>query len=103
MRLRPRRPGFTLLEVMLAAAIGVLLMAGLYTALNLTLSHAQAGREKVEQSTIARSLFNRINSDVLTNLAAYRPSPAGSSGGMGSGGGSGSAGAAATSATSSST
>jgi prepilin-type N-terminal cleavage/methylation domain-containing protein len=92
MRIRPSRPGFTLLEVLLAAAIGVLLMAGLYTALNLALSHAQAGRDKVEQSTIARSLFRRINNDVQTELAAYRPSPSASGGGMG-GGASGAAGA----------
>jgi hypothetical protein len=91
MRIRPGRTAFTLLEVLLAAAIGVLLMAGLYTALNLALSHAQAGRDKVEQSTIARSLFRRINSDVQTELAAYRPSPSASGGGMGGGGGGGAA------------
>jgi prepilin-type N-terminal cleavage/methylation domain-containing protein len=96
MRVRHCRPGFTLLEVLLAAAIGVLLMAGLYTALNLTLSHAQAGRDKVEQSTIARSLFNRISIDILTELAPSRPTPSGSGGGgmggMGGGGGMGGAG-----------
>jgi prepilin-type N-terminal cleavage/methylation domain-containing protein len=92
MRVRTHRPGFTLLEVLLAAAIGVLLMAGLYTALNLTLSHAQAGRDKVEQATIARSLFNRMSIDVLTELAPYQSPPAGSGGG-GMGGGGGMAGA----------
>src|SRR5712692_2877610 len=92
MRLRPRRPGFTLLEVMLAAAIGVLLMAGLYTALNLTLSHAQAGRDKVEQATLARSLFTRIAGDILNNLGPPKPPQSGSSaGGAGGGGGGGGA------------
>src|SRR5262249_45341400 len=94
MRYRPPRSGFTLLEVMLAAAIGVLLMAGLYTALNLTLSHAQAGRDKVEQSTVARSLFRRISSDVRTHLAPYRPSQASGGGGGGAAGGAGGGGGA---------
>jgi prepilin-type N-terminal cleavage/methylation domain-containing protein len=100
MRIRPGRTGFTLLEVLLAAAIGVLLMAGLYTALNLALSHAQAGRDKVEQSTVARSLFRRINSDVQTELAAYRPSPSASGGGMGGGGAGGASGATGAAGTS---
>jgi hypothetical protein len=89
MRLRPSRPAYTLLEVVLASAIGVLLMAGLYTALELTLRNAQAGRDKVEQATLARSLFTRISGDILDNLCAPKPAQSGSSSGQGGGGGGG--------------
>jgi hypothetical protein len=89
MRLRPSRPAYTLLEVVLASAIGVLLMAGLYTALELTLRNAQAGRDKVEQATLARSLFTRISGDILDNLGAPKPAQSGSSSGQGGGGGGG--------------
>jgi prepilin-type N-terminal cleavage/methylation domain-containing protein len=79
------RKAFTLLEVLLSAAIGVLLMAALYVAMNVQLDHAQAGRDAVEQSLLVRALFRRISNDVTPSLAA---APANfSSGGMASGGG----------------
>jgi hypothetical protein len=102
MRLRPSRPAYTLLEVVLASAIGVLLMAGLYTALELTLRNAQAGRDKVEQATLARSLFTRISGDILDNLGAPKPAQSGSSSGQGGGAG-GSTGAGNTAQSGSST
>jgi len=95
MRLRASRPAYTLLEVLLASAIGVLLLAGLYTALELTLRSAQAGRDKVEQATVARSLFTRVSADVLDNLGPARPAQSGPGGGAGGGGGAGAGGATA--------
>ncbi len=84
-RVKGGRRAFTLLEVLLSAAIGVLLMAALYVAMNVQLDHAQAGREAVEQSLLVRALFRRISNDVTPSLAAAPPSV--SSGGMSSGGG----------------
>jgi hypothetical protein len=95
MRLRPSRPAYTLLEVLLATAIGALLLLGLYSALNITMRNAQAGRDKVEQATLARSLLLRLANDVASNLEASAPSQSGSgsgSGGGGSGAGSGQSG-----------
>lgn len=89
MRLRQGRPAYTLLEVLLATAIGALLMVGLYKALELTLSHAQAGRDKVNQATLARSLFTRISADILPNLGPAKPSQPGSSSAQGAAGGGG--------------
>jgi prepilin-type N-terminal cleavage/methylation domain-containing protein len=80
------RKAFTLLEVLLSAAIGVLLMAALYVAMNVQLDHAQAGRDAVEQSLLVRALFRRISNDVTPSLAAAAPANF-SSGGMASGGG----------------
>jgi prepilin-type N-terminal cleavage/methylation domain-containing protein len=78
-----RRPAFTLLEVLLATAIGVLLMAGLYVAVDVQLKHAQAGRDLVEHSTLVRALFARIVTDLTPTLAPTIPLPASSSGGGG--------------------
>lgn len=90
-----RRRAFTLLEVLLAAAIGALLMAALYVAVDVQLRHAQAGRDVVEHSTLVRALFARIVTDLTPTMAPTVPLPASSSGGGGGGA------AAATTATTS--
>jgi prepilin-type N-terminal cleavage/methylation domain-containing protein len=61
---RSRRGGYTLLEVMLALAIAVMLLAGLYAAMSVQLNHSEAGREVVEQATLARALLSRIRQDI---------------------------------------
>jgi Type II secretion system (T2SS), protein J/Prokaryotic N-terminal methylation motif len=68
-----RRPAYTLLEVLLAAAIAAMLMAALYAAMDVHLRYVQAGREQVDDSTLARALLARISSDVtgcLTPITA---------------------------------
>jgi len=92
-RARPARPAYTLLEVLLASAIGVLLMGGLYVAVDVQLRHAQAGREVVQQGTLARALLARMTSDINASVGPVQPVVTGSSGGSGSGSG-GSAGGA---------
>jgi prepilin-type N-terminal cleavage/methylation domain-containing protein len=99
---RPGRAGFTLLEVLLAMAIAVMLLGALYVAVNIQLTHAQAGRDLVEQTTLVRSILTRIDNDIaaacaLDDSARYRllnnssnSSAGGGAGGMG-GGGSGAA------------
>src|SRR6266436_5932605 len=87
--IRSDRRGFTLLEVLLSAAIGVLLMAALYVAMNVQLDHAQAGREAVEQSLLVRALLRRMSNDITPSLAADPPANYSSAGGMGGGMGGG--------------
>src|SRR5262245_18767668 len=67
------RRGFTLLEVLLAAAIGVLLMAALYVAMEVQLDHARAGREAVEQSLLVRALLRRMSNDIAPGLGPSLP------------------------------
>jgi prepilin-type N-terminal cleavage/methylation domain-containing protein len=67
------RPAFTLLEVMLAMAIGVFLLAALYVAVDVQLRHAQIGREIVEQSTLARALLTRMGNDISPSVAPALP------------------------------
>jgi prepilin-type N-terminal cleavage/methylation domain-containing protein len=88
--IRDRR-AFTLLEVLLSAAIGVLLMAALYVAMNVQLDHAQAGREAVEQSLLVRAVLRRMSNDITPSLAAELP--ASNTGAGGAGGAAGAAGA----------
>ena len=60
------RPAYTLLELLLASAIAALLMAALYVGVDIQLRTVQAGREKVNETAIARNLFiNRIAADML--------------------------------------
>src|SRR5437870_4202562 len=65
---RGSRPAYTLLEILVASAVGVLLMGALYTAISVQLHHAQIGREIVEQSVLARSLLTRIDRDIRASL-----------------------------------
>jgi prepilin-type N-terminal cleavage/methylation domain-containing protein len=83
----PRR-GFTLLEVLLAATIGVLLMGALYVAVDIQVRNAQAGRDLVEQSALGRALLARIASDISPCVGQIDPSRFKSSGSSASGGGS---------------
>jgi hypothetical protein len=98
------RPAFTLLEMVLAASITVLLLAALYVAIDIQLRHAATARELVEQSTLARTLVNRIANDIEPSINIGDPSRfqagGGSSGGSGGGGsgGTGGTGAASTGA-----
>jgi hypothetical protein len=64
---------FTLLEVVLSLAIGLLLMGALYTAMRVQLKHAQAGRTVVEQGTFVRGLLARLEADITSNLAPISP------------------------------
>src|SRR5207249_7423270 len=66
---RNRRRGFTLLEVLLAAAIGVLLLAALYIAMEVQLNHARAGREAVEHSL--RSEERRVGKEGRSGWGAW--------------------------------
>lgn len=76
-RRRPLRPGFTLLEVLLASAIGVLLLGGLYVAFDLTLRQTDAGREVVEHSDLARGIVHKMSIDLSGGLGLLQPKSGG--------------------------
>jgi prepilin-type N-terminal cleavage/methylation domain-containing protein len=63
-----RRSAFTLLEVLLASAIGLMLLGGLYVTMDYQLRHAEAGREVVESTSVARALLDRMGNDVALSL-----------------------------------
>jgi hypothetical protein len=70
---RPRRRGFTLLEIILALGIGMVLMFALFVVLNSQLSHSQAGRDSIQEATVARAILARIVNDIQGTLGPYDP------------------------------
>ena len=69
-----RRAAFTLFEVLLAMVIAVMVLAAVYTFLGYQLKQAQAGREVIERTTLARSILSRIDTDVRATIALNDPS-----------------------------
>lgn len=59
-----RREGFTLVEVLLAAALTSILMLAVYSALDLYWTARRAGRDKMEQAQIARAVLQIMASDI---------------------------------------
>ena len=62
--MRKRRSGFTLLEVVLALGLSSLLMAAIYSALQMHWSYSLAGQVEMERAQVARALFRRIEVDL---------------------------------------
>ncbi|MBX9626957.1 MAG: prepilin-type N-terminal cleavage/methylation domain-containing protein, partial [Gemmataceae bacterium] len=89
----PRSPrhGFTLLEVLLASVIAILLLAGLYFAMDLTIRRTQDGRESVEIDNLARAAFHRVGVDLASTLAPLPPKSGGNAAAGTAGGGGGGA------------
>ncbi|WP_310820343.1 prepilin-type N-terminal cleavage/methylation domain-containing protein [Stratiformator vulcanicus] len=64
-QLTHRSPGgFTLIEVVLALALTVVLMAAILSALELNRRLVMTGREEIERARIARAVFQRISRDL---------------------------------------
>jgi prepilin-type N-terminal cleavage/methylation domain-containing protein len=85
------RPGYTLLEVILAIAIGLLIVSALYVALDVQMRYMQSGRNAIIEAQLARGLLTRMSADIRASMAMLPtdPSIAGNSSGSGSGSGSG--------------
>ena len=67
-RTAARRRAFTLLELILALTIGMILLIGLYLALDVFLNATNAGRQQIEQATLARQVLKTITNDINNNL-----------------------------------
>jgi len=65
----PRR-GFTLLELVLSITIGMLILVGLYFALDVHLNATSAGRTQVQQSAVARNVLRQFTIDITHNVAS---------------------------------
>src|SRR5262245_21721210 len=69
------RDGFTLLEVILASAIALLLMWGLYVGMDVQLRQTDEGRTVVNQADLARNLLTRMSAELsgcLTPITASK-------------------------------
>lgn len=72
------RPGFTLLEVMIALAIGSLLLAGLYLAVSIQTQQTYTGRQLAEQNSLLRAVLTRMGNDIASHLSPVDPRVVGS-------------------------
>lgn len=98
-RTAPVRRGFTLLEVLLASAIGMFLLAGLYFAIESHLRLARAGRDVTEHAMLVRSLMTRLAADISSQVAPQSNAGTGSSSSSSSGSGAGGGGTTSTTVT----
>jgi prepilin-type N-terminal cleavage/methylation domain-containing protein len=89
-----RRSGFTLLEMVLALAIGVVVLTGLYWALDSQIRQSQSGRDTVDEGKLARGILTSISKDILGHLGD--PQSAGDSSGSSNATGSSSSGGSST-------
>src|SRR5579871_5067585 len=69
------RGGFTLLEMLLATFVSVLLMGALYVAMDTQIRYAAAGRDRIEESTLAHSLLARMSNDIKKCVIQVSPTP----------------------------
>jgi hypothetical protein len=84
------RPGFTLLEVILATSLSIVLLAALYAVLKLHLTYAQKAPQQVERTLEARAIVDIIAKDiraVIPPLAMPSESGASAAGASASSGG----------------
>jgi hypothetical protein len=63
-RTKLRRGAFTLLEMILSLSIGMLLLFGLYTSLDVFLNATKAGRAQVDEAQLARGVLNKFQNDI---------------------------------------
>lgn len=73
------RPGFTLLEVLLASAIALLLLAALYASFDVVVAQSDAGREEVDKNDLARAVVARVTIDIQGAVGPLPPKSGGSS------------------------
>ena len=96
------RKAFTLLEMVLALAVGMVLLIGLYMALDIHLRSTDAGRSQVDQATVARAVLNKFTIDATNHLPVL-PNPVSATASTSSATGASSTASTGTSSTSSTT
>src|ERR1043165_1211265 len=67
------RSAFSLLEMVLALALGLVILTALYFYLSTYYTETDAGRSILDEGTIARNIMTKINSDVSGHLCARDP------------------------------
>jgi prepilin-type N-terminal cleavage/methylation domain-containing protein len=77
-QLESRRKAFTLLEMVLAMAIGVLLMLGLYVTLDIFFKAAESGRTNIDQAHVTQAVCKKFTTDIISHLPVL-PNPTSSS------------------------
>ncbi|MFT3879743.1 MAG: prepilin-type N-terminal cleavage/methylation domain-containing protein [Gemmatales bacterium] len=75
MRLSPKRSGFTLVEVLAAIVIGAVLLAAVYSTLEIMLKSIRIGKEAVQSLQVIRGTAIRLQTDIRQNLSLMMSAP----------------------------
>lgn len=75
MRFSPRRSGFTLVEVIAAIVIGTVLLAAVYSTLEIMLRSIRVGKEAVQSLQVIRGTAIRLQTDIRQNLSLLISAP----------------------------
>jgi len=67
------RRGFTLIEFLISVAICMILLAGLYFAVDIQTRSTRAGREVVEEAMLARSVLDLVARDIEPAVTVVQP------------------------------
>lgn len=67
------RPAFTLIEFLISVAICMILMAGLYFAVDIQTRSTKVGRGIVEEAMLARSVLDLVATDIETAVTINQP------------------------------
>jgi Prokaryotic N-terminal methylation motif len=70
---RATRQAFSLLEMVLALALGMVLLLALYFFLNTYILNVQSGRDVLAEGVLARNIMNRIGNDITSQLGPVDP------------------------------
>jgi type II secretory pathway component PulJ len=70
---RMTRSAFSLMEMLLALAIGMILLLALYLTLNTQIMHSRVGRETVAEGALARNVLLAIAADIRGQIATRDP------------------------------
>jgi prepilin-type N-terminal cleavage/methylation domain-containing protein len=82
---RSPRQAFTLLELILALALGALLLSALYFAINTHLGLMGVGRKLLSQNAVSQVVMKKFTEDIGSQIAPTIPKQSSSSSGGGSG------------------
>lgn len=69
----PARRGFTLIEFLISVAICMILMAGLYFAVDIQTRSTRVGREVVEEAMLARAVLDLVARDIEPAVTVVQP------------------------------
>lgn len=75
MRLSSRRSGFTLVEVIAAIVIGTVLLAAVYSTLEIMLKSIRIGKEAVQSLQVIRGTAIRLQTDIRQSLSLLMSAP----------------------------
>ena len=70
---RSKRSGYTFLEVTLALGISLVLIAGIYSSVQMCYQQWEVGRQSADEAQLVRSLFQRIRSDMQSTMTSWTP------------------------------